>query len=141
MNNLIVSGTLDNKSIENLLCMIDCVPQGKRTWNNDIICYHITDITNLESIKKDGLLMHSSVQSYNRPSCVYLFLDDVHCDNVPILLGNVDNFLLLTIKIPSVEIDNFKFDGLYNISFEHGYGAVMFFDNIPNEWIMSIDIK
>jgi len=131
----------NNNDLRDLLQLIDTVPPKHRQWDNDIIGYHITTIDNVNNIKQNGLIMHSSKQSYNRPDCVYLFLDnEIEPENIPNLLGEVNQYAIISVKIPKKEIGKFKFDGLYNISFDFGYGASMYFDNIPTNYITDIQI-
>lgn len=130
-----------NTNLSSLLQMIDCLPVEQRVWDNDIIGYHITNIDNLESIKENGIVAHSSRQSYDRPECTYLFLDhDIDPKNIPNLLGDVEQYLLIQVKLPKEDIIKLKFDGLYNVSFNFGYGAAMYFDNIPIDYITNIQI-
>ena len=125
-----------------LLEMIDIVPPKYRQWDNDIIGYHLTTTDNADNIRRDGLMAHGSHQSYVRPECVYVFLtQDIDARNVPVLLGDVVQYAIITVKIPKTEIGKLKFDGLYNVSFDFGYGAAMYFDNIPAAWIENIKIE
>ncbi len=130
-----------NESLSDLLWTIDSVPVKYRSWDNDIIGYHITKIDNIDAIIKNGLIAYSSKQSYDRPEAVYLFLDnEIDYNNIPVLLGDVEQYAILTVKIPKYEVTKLKFDGLYNVSFDFGYSAVMYFDNIPNNYITDIQI-
>lgn len=130
-----------NNNLPDLLEMIDIVPSNYRQWDNDIFGYHITIIDNVGDIKQNGLIAHSSKQSYNRPDCVYLFLDnEIDGDNISNLLGEITQYAIISVKIPKNEIGKLKFDGLYNISFDFGYGAAMYFDYIPINYITDIQI-
>jgi hypothetical protein len=95
------------------------------------------------SINRDGLVACSSRQSYDRPDCVYFFLDhELDSDsNARVLIGDVEQYALVTIIIPKSEIGKMKFDGLYNMGFDFGYSAIQYFDYVPAAWIKNIDIK
>jgi len=130
-----------NDKIEELLWTIDAVPEGHRTWDSDIIGYHITTVDNINNIKQNGIKANASQQKYARPECTYIFLDNELSDkNIPVLLGNVDQFAIVSIKIPKEDITKLRFDGLYNISFNFAYGAAMYFDDIPTDYITGIKI-
>jgi hypothetical protein len=130
-----------NHNLPQLLELTDTMPAEYRNWDSDIYGYHITSTDNIDSIKQNGIYSNSSRQSYDRPECVYLFLDhEIDSDNVKILLGNVDNFAIVTVKFPASEVKKMRFDGLYNISFDCGYSAIQYFDNVPAEYIVNIDI-
>ena len=130
-----------NANLSSLLQMIDLVPSEHRNWDSEIIGYHISDVDNLKNIKENGLVAYSSNQSYDRPECVYLFLDnEIPIKNIPVLLGDVEQYLLIQVKFPKEDIKKLKFDGLYNVSFDFGYGAAMYFDNLPADYITDIQI-
>jgi hypothetical protein len=130
-----------NLRLPELLELTDTVPAEYRNWASDVYGYHITSLDSIDSIKQNGIYANSSRQSYDRPECVYLFLDhEIDSDNIKILLGDVDSFAIVTVKLPAAEVKKMRFDGLYNISFDCGYGAIQYFDNVPAEYIIGIDI-
>ena len=132
-----------NKNLPDLLEVIDTVPAEHRQWDEDIICYHLTSVDNVDGIRNHGFIPNSSKQSYDRPECVYFFLDhDLDSDsNAHVLIGDVDQYALITLIIPKAEIGKMKFDGLYNMSFDFGYSAIQYFDDVPAAWIKNVEIK
>jgi hypothetical protein len=127
------------KTVENLLWVIDCVPTQCRCWDKTITGYHITDISNIDAIKNEGLKMHSS---HDREDCVYLFLDgDINSNNIRILLGDVKQYALIKVELPADAITKLHYDGLYNCSFNCAYAAAMYLDNIPANYIKDVEVK
>jgi hypothetical protein len=61
--------------------------------------------------------------------------------NARVLIGDVEQYALIMVVVPRQNVGKFGFDGLYNMSFEFGYGAVQYFDNVPMAWIKNIEIK
>lgn len=136
---------MTNQNITELLDIIDTLPpelklsEWSKLGGGDVIGYHITYTHNIDDIRKQGLVAHEvSMKCRRRPYAVYLFLDDLDERNVPILVGDVTEYAVIKVKIPRENISNLYYDGLYNMSFDCGYGAAMYLGDIPESWIIEV---
>ena len=135
--------TNKNENLSELLWVIDSMPEDHRKyyWDCDIVGYHITAVENVDNIKANGLIAHASQQKHLRPECTYMFLsNEIPEENVSILVGDVQQYAVVELRLPKSEVVKMRFDGLYNVSFDCGYSASMYFDDVSPEYITDIKI-
>jgi hypothetical protein len=130
-------------TISKLLWEIAEIDPDARMWCDDIIAYHITKADNTDGIRSSGIIAKSCHQTQReRRPAVYFFVDaDFDIQNVETLLGPVNEYAVITVKIPAEEIKNLDYDGLYNASFTFAFGAARINRSIPAEWIENVEIR
>lgn len=110
-------------------------------WTKDIVAWHITTSDKLQSILDNGLrtsaCSHWMSGGAERPDAVYLFCaHSVVSANIPALLDNPENAVVVKVTIPARHADKLYVDNIYNMSIEVAdMSAIQYRDNIPAEWI------
>jgi hypothetical protein len=106
----------------------------------NIVVYHVTAPSKVESIRERGLSALPCRQSYVRPDAVYFFADhdEITPEQVDIL-GLSSGCKIIKVAIPVDKVIKYMYwDGLYNVSF-YTTSAVQYRADVPPEWIISIE--
>jgi len=115
--------------------------RGGRGWTKDVVAWHITTSDKLQSILDNGLRTSSCSNwmsgGAERPNAVYLFCArSVVSDNVPVLLDNPENAVIVKVIIPAKHADKLHIDGIYNMSIDAAQmSAIQYRGSIPAAWI------
>jgi len=110
-------------------------------WTKDVIAWHITTSDKLRSILDNGLrtstCSHWMSGGAERPDAVYLFCaHSVVNANIPALLDNPENAVVIKVTIPGKYADRLCVDNIYNMSVDVAdMCAIQYRDSIPAKWI------
>lgn len=128
-----------------VMCNMYKLSPEPNSWPSHVTAYHLTPISNVESILTNGLTAKSCKATHNgeaRTAAVYLFAhkNDTRDANIrDFLFDEVTEIAVLEIKIPRNAFENLQNDGLFNMSCICVDGSfpfgVQYIDDIPAEWI------
>lgn len=110
-------------------------------WGEDIVAWHVTKKSNVDSITTQGLRSSTCTRwmsgGRERPEAVYLFCaKSAVVGNLPILFEESSDVAVLKVTIPSSHLENVRGDDSYNIGFESAMmSAIQYRGGIPREWI------
>lgn len=110
-------------------------------WDETVTAWHITTTDKLPSILSNGLRPSSCSgwmsNGNERPEAVYMFCArSVVEANIPALLDNPGDAVILKVTIPAKHISKLHADNLYNMSVEVAeMTAIQYRDSIPAQWI------
>lgn len=108
-------------------------------WDEPVIGWHITTRERVPSIMANGLQVGNCNNwvNHERPDAVYLFCArSVVEQNIPAILGDNADAVILQVTIPRKNVNNLYIDNLYNMSIEAAeMSAIQYRDSIPTKWI------
>lgn len=103
-----------------------------------VVCYHVTEAKNAESILAKGLKVTECQQGHvTRQAACYLFVDksDINDDIIKIL--GIENPVVIKARLTGDQLLNKAgYDGMFNGSFEdYAWSAIQYIDDISPEII------
>jgi len=130
-------GPIDNDDEYKKQAMKDIRRQLKSKGIEYIDAYHVTDMkTKNEGIEGSSIDATGGYSGRIREKSVYMFFDpsDIKKGYDGITGAQNEENTIMHIKIPLNKLEDLRWDGLYNLTFDT-YSAVRVLGDVPPEWI------